>query len=45
VNHAAFVMAFTPEDQKARLVYPAGMSSEDYAADLRSLIEEGKRPS
>ncbi|MBE7520622.1 MAG: SCO family protein [Thermoflexaceae bacterium] len=44
VNHAAFVMAFTPEDQKASLVYPAGMSWEDYAADLRALIEEGKQP-
>lgn len=45
VNHAAFVMAFTPEDQKARLVYPADMSSGDYAADLRALIEERIRPS
>lgn len=45
VNHAAFVMAFTPEDREARLVYPAEMSWEDYAADLRALIEEGKRPS
>lgn len=44
VNHAAFVMAFTPEDQKASLVYPADMSWEDYAADLRALIEERKRP-
>lgn len=44
VNHAAFVMAFTPEDQKARLVYPADMSSDDYAADVRALIEERKRP-
>lgn len=45
VNHAAFVMAFTPEDREARLVYPAEMSWEDYAADLRALIEERKRPS
>jgi len=45
VNHAAFVMAFTPEDQKASLVYPADMSWEDYAADLKALIEERKRPS
>ncbi len=44
VNHAAFVMAFTPEDQKASLVYPADMSWEDYASDLRAIIEEGKRP-
>lgn len=43
VNHAAYVMAFTPEDQKASLVYPADMSWEDYAADLRALIEERKR--
>lgn len=45
VNHVAYVMAFTPEDGKASLVYPAEMSWEDYAADLRALIEEGKRPS
>lgn len=44
VNHAAFVMAFTPEDQRANLVYPVDMSSEDYAADLTTLIEERKRP-
>lgn len=44
VNHAAFVMAFTPDDQKASLVYPADMSSDDYAADLRALIEERIRP-
>ncbi|MCL4239772.1 MAG: SCO family protein [Dehalococcoidia bacterium] len=45
VNHAAYVMAFTPEDQKASLVYPADMSWEDYAADLAALVEERKRPS
>lgn len=45
VSHAADVMAFTPEDRKASLVYPSGTSWEDYAADLRALIEERKRPS
>lgn len=45
VEHSAYVYAFTPDDQEARLVYPANTSWEDYAADLRALIEEGKRPS
>lgn len=45
VNHSAYVMAFTPEDQKASLVYPAGTAWADYAADLKALIEERKRPS
>lgn len=44
VNHLAYVIAFTPKRQDARLVYPADMSWEDYAADLRALIEEGKGP-
>lgn len=44
VDHSAYVYAFTPERQDARLVYPADMLSEDYAADLRTIIEKGKRP-
>lgn len=44
VDHLAYVIAFTPERQDARLVYPADMSWEDYAADLRTMIEKGKRP-
>ena len=45
VEHSAYVYAFTPERQDARLVYPSDTSWEDYAADLRTLIERGKRPS
>jgi len=45
VDHSAYVYAFTPERQDARLVYPSDTSWEDYAADLRALIEQGKRPS
>jgi protein SCO1/2 len=44
VDHLAYVIAFTPERQDARLVYPADMSWEDYTADLRTMIEKGKRP-
>lgn len=44
VDHLAYVIAFTPERQDARLVYHADMSWEDYAADLRTMIEKGKRP-
>ncbi|MGE0600611.1 MAG: SCO family protein [Dehalococcoidia bacterium] len=45
VEHSAYVYAFTPERQDARLVYPSETSWEDYAADFRALIEEGRRPS
>ncbi len=45
VGHSAYVYAFTPDRQDARLVYPSDTSWEDYAADLRALIEEGRRPS
>lgn len=44
VDHLSYVIAFTPERQDARLVYPASMAWEDYAADLRTLIEQEKRP-
>ncbi|MBE7520633.1 MAG: SCO family protein [Thermoflexaceae bacterium] len=45
VDHSAYVYAFTPDRQEARLVYPSDTSWEDYAADFRALIEKGKRPS
>lgn len=45
VEHSAYVYAFTPDRQDARLVYPSDTSWQDYAADLRALIEQGKRPS
>lgn len=45
VEHSAYVYAFTPERQDARVVYPASTTWQDYAADLRTLIERGKRPS
>lgn len=45
VEHSAYVYAFTPERQDARLVYPSDTSWEDYAADFMTLIEEGRRPS
>lgn len=44
VEHSAYVYAFTPDEQ-ARLVYLADTPWEDHAAELRALIEEGKRPS
>ena len=44
VEHSAYVYAFTPERQDARLVYPSATTWEDYAADFRALIEKGRRP-
>lgn len=41
VNHAAYVMAFTPEDNMAYLVYPSGMGMQEWLNDLPQLVEKG----
>jgi protein SCO1/2 len=40
VSHAAYVMAFTP-DNLAHTVYPLGVTREDWAYDLTKLVKEG----
>jgi len=44
VSHAAYVMAFTP-DNLAHTVYPSGVTREDWAHDLTRLVKEGWKPS
>jgi protein SCO1/2 len=44
VSHAAYVMAFTP-DNVAHIVYPFGVTHEDWANDLPLLAKEGWNPS
>lgn len=41
VNHAAYVMAFTPDDRMAYLVYPSGMGMQEWLNDLPQLVEKG----
>lgn len=43
VSHAAFVMAFTT-DNVAHIVYPFGVTHEDWANDLPLLAKEGWNP-
>ena len=44
VNHAAYVMAFTPDDRLAHLVYPSGMGMREWLNDLPLLVEKGYDP-
>jgi hypothetical protein len=39
VNHANFVLAYT-KDNFAHLIYPGGVSKDDWAHDLPRLIDE-----
>jgi protein SCO1/2 len=39
VNHAAFVLAYT-KDNLAHVIYPGGVTAEDWAQDLRLLVTE-----
>lgn len=41
VNHAAYVMAYTAEDNLAHIVYPLGFSREQWAHDLARLVTDG----
>lgn len=41
VNHAAYVMAYTAEDNLAHIVYPLGFTREQWAHDLEKLVTEG----
>jgi len=43
VNHAAYVMAFTP-DNLAHTVYPLGVTTDDWKRDLTKLAKEGWKP-
>jgi len=43
VNHAAYVMAFTP-DNLAHTVYPLGVTADDWKYDLTKLAKEGWKP-
>jgi protein SCO1/2 len=39
VNHASFVLAYT-KDNLAHVIYPGGVTAEDWAQDLPSLVKE-----
>ena len=39
VGHAAQVIAFSPDDDRAHVVYPFGTRQQDWAADLPKLLE------
>lgn len=39
VGHAAAVIAFTPHDNEARVMYPFGVRQADWASDLPKLLE------
>lgn len=41
VSHGSYVLAFTPKDNVAHLVYPAGISRADWMHDLNKLVTEG----
>lgn len=41
VNHAAYVMAYTAEDDLAHIVYPLGFTHQQWAHDLEKLVTEG----
>jgi protein SCO1/2 len=43
VSHAAYVMAFTP-DNLAHTVYPLGVTRDDWEHDLTKLVKEGWNP-
>jgi protein SCO1/2 len=40
ISHAAFVFAYS-KDNLAHLIYPAGMTDEDWEHDLPHLVNEG----
>ncbi len=41
VNHGAYVLAFTPDDDIAHVVYPLGITRDQWAHDIKKLVEEG----
>lgn len=41
VDHGTSVFAFPPDSQKADLIYPAGTTASDYAADIQTLLKDG----
>ncbi|MCA9852342.1 MAG: SCO family protein [Dehalococcoidia bacterium] len=41
VDHGAYVLAFTAEDNLAHLVYPLGVTRDAWAHDIKKLVEEG----
>jgi len=41
VNHAAYVIAFTPQDDTAYTVYPFGVTREMWVNDITKLVREG----
>jgi protein SCO1/2 len=43
VNHASYVLAFPANSHTALIAYPAGTTSEDYAADLLALTSSPGR--
>ena len=42
MDHATTVFAFPPESRKAEVVYVAGTTVEDFAADISMLIADGR---
>jgi protein SCO1/2 len=43
VSHGSEVLAFSPKDDKAHVIYLAGVTAEEYAKDLPALID-GRNP-
>lgn len=43
VNHAAYVIAFTPQDDTAYTVYPFGITRDVWVNDITKLVTEGYR--
>ncbi len=41
VNHGAYVLAFTADDDIAHVVYPLGITRDHWAHDIKKLVEEG----
>ena len=41
VNHGAYVLAFTAQDNIAHTVYPLGITRDQWAHDIKKLVEEG----
>ena len=41
IEHGAYVLAFDKDDNIAHLVYPLGVTREDWAHDIEKLVKEG----
>jgi cytochrome oxidase Cu insertion factor (SCO1/SenC/PrrC family) len=41
IEHGSYVLAFDKDDNIAHLVYPLGVTREDWAHDIEKLVKEG----